>query len=132
MTKNTMIKWYRNKSAAEKYILGYVVDKKLYFSMVNEIMPRFLNVEQASRNQGDNLRLRLKKAHKNSLMKNSICLGSADLLNADKYNKGEIFEKLITEYFGQVWEKIPSHFGFKEISISTEQKFKSNSTERHL
>ena len=105
MTKNTMIKWYRNKSASEKYILGYVVDKKLYFSIVNEIMPRFLNVEQASRNQGDNLRLRLKKAHKNSLMKNSICLGSADRLVADKYNKGEIFEKLITEYFGQIWEK---------------------------
>ena len=105
MTKNTMIKWYRKKSASEKYILGYVVDKKLYFSMVDEIMPRFLNVEQASRNQGDNLRLRLKKAHRNSLMKNSTCLGSADKLVADKYNKGEIFEKLITEYFGQTWEK---------------------------
>ena len=106
MTKNTMIKWYRKKSASEKYILGYVVDKKLYFSMVDEIMPRFLNVEQASRNQGDNLRLRLKKAYKNSLMKKSpICLGSADCLNDSKYNKGEIFEKLITEYFGQTWEK---------------------------
>ena len=22
-----------------------------------------------------------------------------------KYNRGEIFEKLVTEYFGQVWEK---------------------------
>jgi hypothetical protein len=24
---------------------------------------------------------------------------------SDKYNRGEIFEKLITEYFGQEWEK---------------------------
>ena len=69
-------------------------------------MPRFLNVEEASRNQGENLRLRLKKAHRASLMKKDpICLGSADCLVADKYNKGEIFEKLVTEYFGQVWKK---------------------------
>ena len=73
---------------------------------VNEIMPRFLSVEEASRNQGENLRLRLKKKHKEQLMKKSpICLGSADCLNAEKYNKGEIFEKLVTEYYGQTWEK---------------------------
>jgi hypothetical protein len=24
---------------------------------------------------------------------------------SDKYNRGEIFEKLITEYFGQEWKK---------------------------
>jgi hypothetical protein len=32
-------------------------------------------------------------------------LGSADCLTAEKYNKGEIFEKLVTEYFGQAWKK---------------------------
>jgi hypothetical protein len=69
-------------------------------------MPRFLNVETASRNQGENLRLRLKKSHKVQLMKKSpICLGSSDCLVADKYNKGEIFEKLVTEYYGQTWKK---------------------------
>ena len=73
---------------------------------VAEIAPRFLNVEEASRNQGENLHLRLKKAHKASLMKKQpICLGSADCLNAEKYNKGEIFEKLVTEYFGQERKK---------------------------
>ena len=25
--------------------------------------------------------------------------------SASKYNKGEIFEKMVTEHFGQVWEK---------------------------
>jgi hypothetical protein len=64
-----------------------------------------LNVEEASRNQGDNLRLRLKKAQKQSLAKKAICLGSADVLTADKYNKGENFEKVVTEYYGQEWEK---------------------------
>jgi len=106
MTKANMIKTYRQFSAADAYILGFVFEKMLYMVMVDEIMPRYLNVEEASRNQGENLRLRLKKAHRAQLMKKSpICLGSADCLNAEKYNKGEIFEKLVTEYFGQTWEK---------------------------
>ena len=106
MTKATMIKTYRKYSAADSYIVGFVFDKMLYFVEMAEIMPRFLNVEVASRNQGENLRLRLRKGHKNNLMKkNPICLGSAELLTESKYNKGEIFEKLVTEYFGQIWEK---------------------------
>lgn len=105
-TKRTMIKHYRTHSAADSYILGFVENKNLYMVEVAEIMPRFLSVEQASRNQGENLRLRIKKNLKKQLMKrNPICLGSADLLNADKYNKGEIFEKLVTEFFGQTWVK---------------------------
>ena len=106
MTKRTMIKAYRTYSAADAYIMGFVYDKSLYFVAVDEIMPRFLNVEEASRNQGENLRLRLRKAQKQSLLKKgAICLGSADKLVADKYNKGEIFEKIITEYYGQEWAK---------------------------
>lgn len=106
MTKANMIKTYRQFSAADNYILGFIYDKMLYMVRVAEIMPRYLNVEEASRNQGENLRLRLKKAHKAQLMKKApICLGSADCLNDSKYNKGEIFEKLVTEYYGQEWKK---------------------------
>ena len=106
MTKQTMIRTYRQASAADSYILGFLYDHQLYMVEVEEIMPRFLNVEQASRNQGENLRLRLKKKHREQLMKKSpICLGNADCLVADKYNKGEIFEKMVTEYFGQTWQK---------------------------
>lgn len=106
MTKQTMIKNYRKYSAADSYIVGFVLNKMLYFVEMAEIKPRFLNVEVASRNQGENLRLRIKKAQKESLMKkNPICLGFSDLLNEEKYNKGEIFEKLVTEYYGQEWKK---------------------------
>ena len=106
MTKTTLIKTYRKYSAADNYILGFIFNHMVYMVRVAEIMPRYLNVEEASRNQGENLRLRLKKVHKEQLLKkNPICLGSADCLNSDKYNKGEIFEKLVTEYYGQIWEK---------------------------
>ena len=106
MTKRTMISNYRKYSAADAYIIGFVANKMLYFVEMAEVAPRFLNVEVASRNQGENLRLRLKKNHKTTLMKkNPICLGSAEMLNDEKYNKGEIFEKAVTEYYGQKWEK---------------------------
>lgn len=122
MTKATMIKKYRQMSAADSYILGFVYNKMLYFIEVAEIMPRFLSIEEASRNQGENLRLRIKKAHKESFMrKNPICLGSADLLNQEKYNKGEIFEKLVTEYFGQTWTKDTIPF-YKQGDINVNGK----------
>lgn len=106
MTKRTMINNYRKYSAADAYIIGFVANKMLYFVEMAEVAPRFLNVEVASRNQGENLRLRLKKNHKATLMKkNPICLGSAEMLNDEKYNKGEIFEKAVTEYYRQEWEK---------------------------
>ena len=106
MTKQTFVKTYRNYSAADSYILGFTYDKNLYMIEVAEIMPRFLAVEEASRNQGENLRLRIRKKYKEQLLrKGAICIGSANDLTAEKYNKGEIFEKLVTEHYGQTWEK---------------------------
>ena len=106
MTKQTMINHYRKHSAADSYILGFSLDKMIYFVEVDEIMPRFLQIGQASRGRGEVLRMKMKKSHKQNLMKkNPICLGSIDLLENDHYNKGEIFEKLVTEYYGQIWEK---------------------------
>ena len=122
MTKQNLIKTYRKYSVADSYILGFIFNHMLYMINVNEIMPRYLNVEEASRNQGENLRLRLKKAHKEQLLKkNPICLGSADCLVADKYNKGEIFEKLVTEYFGQTWKKDTVPF-YKDGDITVNGK----------
>jgi len=105
MTKQTMIRNYRKYSVADSYIIGFVANGMVYFTEVKEIAPRFLNVEQASRNQGFNLRLRMKAEYRNRLAKKAICLGSKDILTESKYNKGEIFEKYITEFFGQVWTK---------------------------
>ena len=40
-------------------------------------------------------------------MATPICSASyfKALVAESKYNNGEIFEKMVTEYFGQVWEK---------------------------
>lgn len=107
MTKTTMIKYYRNASAAKSYIIGFVYKHEIFMTEVEEIMPRFLTVEKASGNRGESLRFRLHKAHKEQLLRNKPCvsLGSDEQLKDEVYNKGEIFEKLVTEYYGQEWKK---------------------------
>lgn len=122
MTKATMIKWYRKKSACDTYIIGFIANKQVYFSTLNEIKPSMLSIEQASRGQGENLRFRVKAKHKKALLKKATCLGSTDILIDSKYNKGEIFEKLITEYFGQKWSKDTTPFWIKgDININGQE-----------
>lgn len=106
ITKRALINNYREWSAADLYIIGFVFKHMIYAIAVPEIMPRFLTKEPASRNCGENLRLRVRNKLKLQLLrKGAVCLGPDTLLISEKYNKGEMFEKLITEYFGQKWEK---------------------------
>ena len=105
MAKATMLKIYKNKSKADYYIIGFIVKGLLYMISMEEIPSEFLKVEKASRNQGENLRLRIASAYRKNLVANAICLGTIDLLTATAYNKGENFEKVVTEYYGQEWKK---------------------------
>lgn len=106
MKKATMIRHYRKHSAADSYIVGFTYANKLYAIKLDEIMPRLLKEDTASRGAGSLLRLSIKKCYKEQLIrKGAICFGSQDILNTEKYNKGEIFEKIITEHYNQTWEK---------------------------
>ena len=106
MTKTEMHNFYKAHSAAEAYIVGFIYNHNVYFTFTPDIEDDWLNVEKASRNQGDNLRLRMKSAARKALMaSNPVCLGDESLLKATGYNKGENFEKAVTEYYGQEWSK---------------------------
>ena len=67
-------------------------------------------LDKASRGAGFALRFKPNKAQK-ELLKTfeliPVCstLYFNQLVATTRYNKGEIFEKLVTELFGQVWEK---------------------------
>ena len=104
MTKQTMWNNYKAISGAHTYILGFELNKELYM-VTRKQVGQFLSYEQASRGQGMGLRLRMKKADKVRLAKKGICLGSIDRLTETAYNKGENFERLVHEHFGQTWEK---------------------------
>ena len=105
MTKETMIRNYRKFSAADSYILGFEYKHQIYMVEVNEIMPRYMTVERESSKKGGarKLQLRLKREHKEALIrKGATLIGNEDILNG-QYNKGIEFERIVSEMNGQTF-----------------------------
>lgn len=102
---------YNELAYTDQYILGWVLDHVVYFAICDRNMTdRVTKLDRASRGAGYALRFSPNKMQKMLLMSNgSVCLCSEKFFNetvADsKYNRGEIFEKMVTEYFGLEWEK---------------------------
>ena len=69
-----------------------------------------VKLDKASRGAGYSLRFKPTKADKTALMAiNATPLCTVEYFNhlvtSTKYNKGEVAERLVTEYYGQAWEK---------------------------
>lgn len=96
---------YKKFSVADSYIIGFSTGKKIYMVETINIPTSLLKEEKASRNQGISLRLRIRSAVKKEMVNNAICLGGLEIISDSKYNKGEAFEKAVTNYFGMEWKK---------------------------
>lgn len=75
-----------------------------------EVMPYILKLDKASRGAGYSLRFCPTNAQKTFLLtKGAQVLCSKEFFETSvkesKYNKGEIFEKMVTEFYGQEWTK---------------------------
>lgn len=111
MTRNEMINRYNALSVATAYIIGFVLNGLLYYTMSAHIADEFLKLDRMSSKRGGwaKIRVKLSSADRKALVEcgKAIMIGSADLLNtADKYNKGERFERIITETLtGETWVK---------------------------
>ena len=109
--KRMLVQFYNRKAFTHKYILGFVFNGSVYYVIVDGSDLDLVTVlDKASRGAGFALRFKPNKAIKSYL----INLGAKvlcseeffdDLVKMSKYNKGEIFEKLITEVNGQEWTK---------------------------
>lgn len=110
-TLENLIEKYNKISFAHNYILGFSDNGKIYAVITDEtILSSVCKIDKGSRNSGNSLRFIPTKKQKAILKTlNPICITSVDnftkQLQSFKYNKGELFEKLITEFFGQEWEK---------------------------
>lgn len=111
MTREEMIARYNALSAATAYIVGFVFEGMLYYIMSAHINPDFLKLDRMSSKRGGwaKIRVKLTAADRKALVAcgKATLIGAADLLNtADKYNKGERFERVITETLtGETWVK---------------------------
>lgn len=101
MTMETMLAIYNALSASHLYILGFVVNSILYYTEMDfETLKRFMRLDRMSSKRGGlaKVRIRLTSAQKAELLAIATACGTAEDLEKDtRYNKGDNFERVITE-----------------------------------
>lgn len=109
--KQTILAFYNRRAYAHLYIMGFRFGGSIYFVIVKaQMLDHLTKLDKASRGAGMALRFKPTKAQKNLMMSlgaEVLCSEKFfdELCEMSKYNKGEIFEMLITEHFGQTWVK---------------------------
>jgi hypothetical protein len=122
---NAMIKNYNEIAFTHNYIFGFEYKHTIYKScQINDVLPYVCTLDKSSE-EGGGMAIRFipNVAQKLLLLTNAqpVCsdtyfnaLCKEKYLNAKgdlvKYNRGEVFEKLITESFGQTWVKDKTPF----------------------
>jgi len=107
---NWMTTTYHANSAADEYWFGFVLNHLLYVvcGMSFEELSELFKLDRASSKRGGFLKIRIKAttATLAGLLPKATLLGDESLLELDGYNKGEAFEKIITERFtSEQWVK---------------------------
>lgn len=108
---NELVNGYNALAYTHNYMFGFEDRGTIYCAIANaSVLNLVCTLDRASRGAGFALRFKPNKTQKELLKTFELIPVCSSLyfnqLVADtKYNKGEVFEKLMTEYFGQVWEK---------------------------
>lgn len=129
MTLTEMITLYATLTAAHKYILGFVANGNLYYIALNfSELTAAAKFDRAAASKGGmtKVRIRTSKEQRAEMIASgrAVLLGKVEILNtADKYNKGERFEKIVTERLtGKEWHKDSVPFWVAgDIAVNGEQ-----------
>lgn len=105
-----MVRKYNKHAFTHKYIFGFAYKGNVYMAHADaDMLLSILKLDKASRGAGYALRFCPTNAIKVALLTNATLLCSKAFFEetvADSiYNKGEIFEKMVTEFYGQAWKK---------------------------
>lgn len=105
-----LIDRYNKVAYTHNYIWGFEYKGNVYMAITkSDMMAHVCTLDKASRGAGYALRFKPTTAQKLALMAGAQVICSKKFFDEtvaeSKYNKGEIFEKMVTEYFGQKWEK---------------------------
>lgn len=111
MTMQEMVTIYNIHSASHKYIVGFVRGGKVYYVTVSfEKLAEMLKACKASSKRGgfNKVRVYVSAKTQKAMIENGEAIEVATMqdLVSKKYNKGEMFEKVITETLtSDTWEK---------------------------
>lgn len=102
MSTEKMISIYHLNSASKKYIVGFIRNGKVYYVTVTfgKLMEMLKACKASSKRGGFNkVRVYISAKLQKKFLENGMAveIGTPDQLISKTYNKGEMFEKLITE-----------------------------------
>ena len=105
-----LIDRYNAVAHTHQYIWRFICNGNVYMAVTDSTyMAHVCKLDKASRGAGYALRFCPNVQQKMTLMPKAELICSKkffeETVSACKYNKGEVFEKMVTEHFGQVWEK---------------------------
>ena len=107
----TMINRYNEVAFTHNYIFGFNYKGNVYMvKTTSKVLAYVLKLDKASRGKGYSLRFKPNnKIREMLLAEGAELICSVEMFKSlvadSKYNKGEIFERLVTEWYGQEWEK---------------------------
>ena len=106
----SMIDRYNRAAYTHNYIWGFNYKGIIYMAVTTaDVMPFVCKLDNASRGCGFALRFCPTNEQRLLLMPHAMPLCSSEFFDEQcancKYNRGEVFEKMVTEFFGQEWTK---------------------------
>lgn len=105
--KDELLRMYEETTAATRTVFGFEYEKQVYMIMLTAIPIHWVKlVKEASKRGSENkLRLEVNKTEKAKLRRKAIMVGTTEIVNVIKGNKGDSWEKWVTEHYKQVWKK---------------------------
>lgn len=128
MTLFDLITLYATRTAAHAYILGFTFSGNLYrVTLTFPELIAYIRQSRTSSRKGGALQARIRVNSKQAaeLVESgkAVLMGGAEMLEDGKHNKGEVFEKIITETLtGKTWKKDSTPFWMAgDIELNGEQ-----------
>ena len=110
--RNELIRHYNNTSATHHYIVAFNFKGNIIATETTSevLFSTGVKLDKASKGQGYSIRFKPNNSDKVALMMGrTMVLCSTEYfeetVKSSEYNRGEVIEKMITEYFGQTWVK---------------------------
>lgn len=105
--KDELLRIYVETTAANRTVFGFEYQKRVYMAILDAIPAQWVKLaKESSKRGGENkLRLEVNKTEKAKLLRKAVMVGTLDIINTIKGNKGDSWEKWVTEHYKQVWSK---------------------------
>lgn len=105
--KDELLRIYEETTAAKRVIFGFEYEKRVYMTILAAIPAQWVKLaKESSKRGGENkLRLEVSKLEKAKLRSKAVMVGTVEIINTIKGNKGDSWEKWVTEHYHQLWKK---------------------------